>query len=135
MEFLQSKIGQFVGLFVAGGSGVCLRAVLIRTLDHPLSQHFPGIGLLIVNLVGCLTIGLCAALLSKEPWRSVLLVGFLGGFTTYSSFALLLGELGTSLRWFSFFAQLILHLCGGVLCAMLGQTLGQWILQSLNSTS
>ncbi len=46
---------------------------------------------LIVNAVGCLLIGMALpawhrAPVLPEPWRLVLIVGFLGGFTTFSAF-------------------------------------------------
>ncbi len=44
-----------------------------------------------VNLIGCLLIGLLSGLWTKNPispeWRLLLITGFLGGFTTFSSFA------------------------------------------------
>ncbi len=45
-----------------------------------------------VNLIGCLLIGLLGGFWTKNPasheWRLLLVTGFLGGFTTFSSFAL-----------------------------------------------
>lgn len=45
-----------------------------------------------VNLIGCLIIGLLGGFWTKNPvtpeWRLLLVTGFLGGFTTFSSFAL-----------------------------------------------
>ena len=47
-----------------------------------------------VNLAGCLIIGVLAGLLSGErvalpaPWRELVFVGLLGGFTTFSAFGL-----------------------------------------------
>lgn len=53
--------------------------------------RFPG-GTLVVNIAGCLLVGLLAGLaehahLLSPPSRLFLLTGFLGGFTTYSAFA------------------------------------------------
>jgi CrcB protein len=42
-----------------------------------------------VNIVGCLLIGLLVPLLSAHPgWKLLLITGFLGSMTTFSSFAL-----------------------------------------------
>ena len=63
-------------------------------------QNFPTVGLidgvfplgtLLVNVAGCLTIGyvgtlLAGPLLVREEYRIAALVGFLGGFTTFSTF-------------------------------------------------
>lgn len=49
-------------------------------------------GTFTVNLIGCLLIGLLGGFWTKNPvapeWRLLLVTGFLGGFTTFSSFAL-----------------------------------------------
>jgi fluoride exporter len=55
------------------------------------ASRFP-LGTLLVNVTGCLLIGLVAGLaehahLLSAPTRLFLLTGFLGGFTTYSAFA------------------------------------------------
>lgn len=55
------------------------------------ASRFP-LGTLVVNVSGCLLIGLLAGLaehahLLSAPARLFLLTGFLGGFTTYSAFA------------------------------------------------
>jgi CrcB protein len=52
--------------------------------------RFP-LGTLIVNVTGCFLIGLLMTLLTErynlDPnWRLLLVVGFLGGYTTFSSF-------------------------------------------------
>ena len=58
----------------------------------PAWQAWP-VGTSLVNALGCLAIGLLAGLLEHRwlagaEWRAFLLVGVLGGFTTFSSFAL-----------------------------------------------
>ena len=73
-----------------------------------------------VNLLGCLAIGALAAALPPGPWRTVVLAGLLGGFTTYSSFALLSVELAQTGRWSVLALQLGLHVIGGVLLVLLG---------------
>ena len=50
-------------------------------------------GTLVVNLVGCFLVGLLFYLLQErflvnQTVRTVILIGFLGGFTTFSSFGL-----------------------------------------------
>lgn len=50
-------------------------------------------GTLVVNLVGCFLVGLLFYLLEErflvnQTARTVVLIGFLGGFTTFSSFGL-----------------------------------------------
>ena len=118
---------QWGGLFAAGGLGVCLRHALAGWVDGAGVSTLPGVGVLAANLGGCLAIGALAAALPAGPVRMVLLVGLLGGFTTYSSFALqtvALAETGrlTPLVW-----QLGLHLVGGAAMVMLGAALVGWL--------
>lgn len=112
---------QWVGLFAAGGVGVCLRWLLARSVDGAgWAGGLPHAGTLVVNLVGCLAIGALAAGLAAGPLRTILLVGLLGGLTTYSSFALLSVELAEAGRWSPLAWQLGLHMVGGMLMVVLG---------------
>ncbi len=112
------------GLFAAGGLGACLRHVLALRIDASLGPtSLPYAGTLVVNLLGCLAIGALAAWLSPGPLRIIVLAGLLGGFTTYSTFALLTVELAGSGRWSPLGWQLGLHLIGGVVMVALGAAL------------
>lgn len=81
-----------IGIALGGALGATLRYVIGLGLEQRLGSGFP-YGTLAVNLVGCLLIGLVAASFSaasgaREPWRLFIVVGCLGGFTTFSSFGL-----------------------------------------------
>ena len=77
--------GGFVGALLRYGlSGFIQR---INTLTH-----FPS-GTLVVNLLGCLLIGLLVGLaearqIAESQFRAFVLIGLLGGFTTFSTFGL-----------------------------------------------
>jgi CrcB protein len=76
-----------------GGVGAVLRYTIAQVGQSLTSTSFP-LGTLIVNILGCALIGLISAMLigplsqHREVLRLLLVVGVLGGFTTYSSFAL-----------------------------------------------
>ena len=60
--------------------------------DHAANWHFP-IGTFVVNVLGCLVIGVLAGLAVKDGFfsseaRVFLFTGILGGFTTFSAFEL-----------------------------------------------
>ena len=76
---------------VGGGIGSLLRYLLSGWGQRAAgADPFP-VGTLLVNVLGCLAMGWLGALFAlhrgREEWRLLLLVGLLGGFTTFSSFA------------------------------------------------
>jgi fluoride exporter len=111
---------QLGGVFVAGGIGATLRVLLAGRIEQALVDRLPFAGTLIVNLIGCLVIGLAAAVISTTHWRNVVLGGLLGGFTTYSAFALFSFDLAEQQRWGVLATQVGVHLFGGVLCVWVG---------------
>lgn len=89
-------------VMLGGAVGAGLRHGVV-TLARPVFPDLP-MGTLVVNLAGCAAIGLCAGWLvsqpaPREPWRLLVMVGVLGGFTTFSSFALELVELTRRGDW------------------------------------
>ena len=84
----------WIAIAVGGALGSVARHG-VNVLIHgrwPLAR-FP-FATLIVNVAGCLIIGLLAGLIMSErlalrfSWREFLFVGILGGFTTFSTFGL-----------------------------------------------
>lgn len=81
-------------LVMAGGAiGAGARHLTGRAMTQALGTGWPW-GTLTVNLVGGLLMGLLVGVLARtasasgETWRLLLGVGVLGGYTTFSSFAL-----------------------------------------------
>lgn len=76
-------------IMVAGGLGSGARYLVGRWTLERLGTAFP-YGTLVVNLVGCFALGAIAHLATSPAWspeqRAAVIIGFLGGFTTYSSF-------------------------------------------------
>lgn len=77
---------------LAGGVGTLLRYWLSEFTARRFGETFPT-GTLVVNLVGCFVAGLLFYLMFERylvnpTVRTVLLIGLLGGFTTFSSFGL-----------------------------------------------
>jgi CrcB protein len=83
--------GHFALLALAGAAGTLLRAGCTLLADRLVGHAFPW-GTLAVNVAGSFAFGAIVALARSRGWLTapqemILLVGLLGGFTTYSSFA------------------------------------------------
>jgi CrcB protein len=88
---------------IAGAAGTLLRYGLGGWLARSTGGVFPW-ETIIVNALGCLAIGAVAGALDKgallsPPMRMALLVGFLGGFTTFSTFAFEAFRLAEDAQW------------------------------------
>ena len=82
VEFLWVGIGGFVGANA--------RYVLGQFIGNRLGTSFP-YGTFIINISGAFIIGLVLTTLTERTiadplWRQLLVVGFLGGYTTFSSY-------------------------------------------------
>ena len=79
-------------LIAAGGSlGTVLRYLVAGWAQRIGPPTFP-IGTMVVNVAGCMAIGVAGAVFAgphswREEWRIALMIGLLGGFTTFSSFS------------------------------------------------
>lgn len=115
-----STAAQLAAVFLSGGVGALARVLLSGRLEEALAERLPFAGVLIVNLLGCLAIGMAAAMISATHWRNIVLGGLLGGFTTYSAFALFTVTLAEQQRWAILATQILAHLLGGVACVWTG---------------
>jgi len=114
-------------VFLGGGIGSVCRYAMASALQRTYPGPFPT-GTFWVNLAGCFAIGLVGALgleraaLSPEA-RTFLMVGILGGFTTFSSFAWeTLGLLSVK-----DILRATLYVGGSVFLGLLGTLLGRSI--------
>lgn len=92
-------------------------------------EGFPG-GTLLVNLIGSLLIGLLVGLSLKQGQQgySLLAIGFCGGFTTFSSFALENIRLIKAEQWTLAIGYASVSLIGAVACCAVGIWIGNKIL-------
>jgi len=75
---------------LGGGAGSLARYAAGTAIMSRFGSRFP-VGTLIVNVTGSFLIGLLMTLLTRRLgvsayWRPLLVIGFLGGYTTFSSF-------------------------------------------------
>ncbi len=112
----------------AGGFiGTCGRFLIGKWCSAIFHGSFP-VGTFLVNIIGCFIIGILFGLLEKThvvtPSENVLLItGFCGGFTTFSSFANDMWILGSKGVWPTFILYLVLSVVFGVLLVWAGRAI------------
>ncbi len=107
--------------------GASLGAVLRWLLGLSLNSLFPAIplGTLTANLIGGYLIGLAAAFLAGHPdlapeWRLLIITGFLGGLTTFSTFSAEVTTLLQEGRLLMAALAISAHVGGSLAMTMLG---------------
>ena len=86
------------------------------------------VGTLVVNVLGCLLFGLCWALHDggwSRPVSAGVFIGFLGAFTTFSTYAYECAELLEQQRYGTFVLLLVGHNAVGGAAMLLGLWLGR----------
>jgi len=118
-----------VFIAVGGGAGTLLRYLVAGWGQRAFGATFPA-GTLLVNVVGCFAIGLLGAcfagpVLIREEHRLALLVGLLGGFTTFSTFGYETLALAQDRQYARAAANVILSNVAGLAAVWIGYRLGQ----------
>ncbi len=118
---------------VAGGGAVgsVLRFITSSSVQRFTNTDFP-FGTLSVNVIGSFVMGLLYIFLVERSsmsmeWRALLLIGLLGGFTTFSSFSI---ETMNLLEQ-ALFGKMVINIVASVvtclLATWLGMKIGRWI--------
>lgn len=112
-------------VFFGSGLGGCFRYLIAQfhgKIDHSGLQHF--IPILIVNVIGSFLIGIAFGFLQRNglwnKYNLLLVTGFLGGFTTYSSFSLDLLKLVQRGEYSIFFLYILCTLFLGFIAVFIG---------------
>lgn len=123
-------IQKLLWLAVAGGLGTLARYGLAGLVHRIDGASFPW-GTAVVNVAGCFLVGLLAALFENR-WpvsgetRLIVLVGFMGGFTTFSAYMLETSELVRSTEWLRAAANVGLQNILGFAALVAGAALGRF---------
>ena len=126
MQVGWSEIGW---LAAAGAIGTLARYGVTGLAYRLNSGEYPW-GTLAVNALGCFLFGLVWMLaedrmLISGRTRFIVLTGFMGAFTTFSTFAYETAALARDSQWLLSVANLLAHNVGGVALVFLGMAIGR----------
>ena len=116
-------------LMLLGAVGTLARYSLAVGVGRVVTSGFPW-GTLVVNLAGCFLFGLVLTLgrergvISLE-WTQILLVGFMGAFTTFSSFVNDTTALALSDQLGGAVVNVVVQNVGGIACFFAGAALAR----------
>lgn len=116
----------YLAVMLGGAAGTGARMWLSDFLTLKYGQNFP-VGTIVVNVAGCFIIGCFNALTAPQGLfpghpllRLVVMVGFLGGFTTFSSFSLQTLSLAGDGEWLRASLNVLLSVVLCLLAVWLG---------------
>lgn len=111
-----------LAICLGASAGALLRWQLGLWLNHP--QAWMPWGTLAANLIGGYLVGLVLAWahhVDLDPfWRLLIVTGFLGALTTFSSFSAEVVEMMLADRWGQALATIALHLLGSLALTFVG---------------
>jgi fluoride exporter len=118
-------------LAVAGAVGTLARYGLQGFVQRLLPTAFPW-GTLAVNASGCLLFGIAWSLAEERlvisgQTRLILLVGFMGAFTTFSTYAFETSQLLDDSEWLLAAGNLLLQNVLGIFLVLVGIALGRLV--------
>jgi CrcB protein len=121
-----------IAVIAAGGAlGAVLRHFANNGISALLPSSFPW-GIILVNIIGCFVMGMLVALFASswsasQDTRAFLIVGVLGGFTTFSAFSA-----DTMNLWMrGDMTGAFLYVAGSVVLSLAAVFLGSWMIMKV----
>lgn len=120
---------KIIGIAVAGALGSLARYWLGGLVQQAFNSSFPA-GTFAVNMIGSFLFGVVWALaeerliISSEA-RTIILVGFMGAFTTFSTFMFETSALLRDSQWLLALGSVAAQVIIGLICLFLGLALGR----------
>ncbi|MFW5792100.1 MAG: fluoride efflux transporter CrcB [Desulfohalobiaceae bacterium] len=114
---------------MAGAAGTLSRYGLSRAVQNAAGAGFP-YGTMVVNIAGCLFFGLVWGFFEQrlplsDETRFIILTGFLGAFTTFSTFMFETSALIRDSQWLPALLNIAGQTLLGLACVFLGLTLAR----------
>lgn len=130
------SFAQYCYIALGGAVGAVARYVVGTLVSRQTGGTFPW-GTFVINVSGCFILGLVATLLAERVlnnpnWRPFMTIGFVGAYTTFSTYEYETAQLGSS--W-----QAMANMAGSVIAGYgsvwLGIQLARWIASAHPSTA
>jgi CrcB protein len=108
----------YLSVALGGAFGAMARFAMTRLINHSWGHTFP-LATFSINVLGSFLMGLAFVLIAEripalESLRPVLMVGFLGAFTTFSTFSLEIVALINQQAWLTAVSYLLLSCVVGI---------------------
>ncbi len=121
---------KLIFIALAGGLGTLARYGLAGLAQRWAGSGFPW-GTLTVNALGCFLFGIIWVLASQRlalspEIRVIVLVGFMGAFTTFSTYVFETGQMLENSQWLLAGGNILLHNAVGLALFFAGAALARW---------
>jgi len=131
LEQLRGIMINAVIIGIGGFFGAIARYGVALWIDQRWGRSFP-LGTFVINVSGSFVIGLAMSLMTERfivnpQWRLLLVVGFLGAYTTFSTFEYETGALLKDGEWFFASLNVILSVLAGFVALKAGEVLAKSI--------
>ncbi len=115
---------RYVMIALGGSLGAIARYVVATLIQARVPAGFPW-GTFVVNVSGCLVMGVATTLLTDRlaanaAWRYLIPIGFIGAYTTFSTFEMELFRANTEGAWLIGGAYLVASVVAGYLALWCG---------------
>ena len=121
------RLDRYVMIAIGGAIGAIARYQLAAMIQARIPAGFPW-GTFIVNITGCLVMGVATTLLAERlvvhpNWRFLIPIGFIGAYTTFSTFEMETFRAVTEGSWLIGAANVVGSVVAGYVALWLGVTL------------
>lgn len=119
----------YLMIALGGALGALSRYGMTKWVNGYWQQSFP-LATMLVNVLGCILMGVAFVIVSERmpslaTYRPLIMVGFLGAFTTFSTFSLEIVSLIDAQAWLSALSYLLLSCILGVVGLVIGMAMAR----------
>jgi CrcB protein len=126
---MEDRLDRYAMIALGGAVGSIARYQLALMIQTRIPAGFPW-GTFVVNITGCLVMGIAMTLISARlvvhpNWRFLIPIGFIGGYTTFSTFEFETFRAVTEGSWMIGAANVVGSVAAGYVALWLGVVLAR----------